>query len=335
MVLDTTQQLGWAWEAAAETDPINAVNALYWAFGVRTTQFKDDHPMESKNWSAVYTNTKKVPTDMELITTNVNGKYGLFPVNGVPLFKVLSESSSAGGAHTLTPLAKGGTQPTFTVRSESTGGTVDKFFSAVGCKATSVSGFINLLGPFKYLSEVLTWNGISAGASSSLNAIHTTGVMYPTSDYSMTAANQRKGRYKFDANTAFTWAGNDIIDDLTMLKYDIIHDHDVGHVENQAETEYIDEGDFTLSFDFGLWRGNTNTDAVRTDYDAGTQRDIVFTINNGPSYDRVYTWTNATALSMQGPYATLGDKKLWSCHGLAEDISIVVTDGVADDFYKD
>jgi hypothetical protein len=338
MALDTTQQIGFALEATPETDPINATNALYWKFGVRTTNFKGDtHPLKTQHWSPVYKVDTKVPSDMELVKNTISGKIGFYPTNGIPLYMVLGESSSVGDntAHTITDLAGGGTQQTYTIRSESyTSAANFKGFSALGCKFNSVSGFIDFLSPFKYLSEVMTWNGIKGDITPVLNEIHTTGTKYPTNDYTMTGT-ERTGRYKYDTNTSLTWNNNDIISDITMFKYDFMMDHEIRHINNQADTEYIDEGDLALLFDIGILRGETNPDSVLTDYDAGTQRNLVFTIYNGSATNRAMTLTNATIMDMKGPLAVLGEKKIYTCHGMAEDISTVVTDNVADDFYGD
>ena len=278
MALDTTQQLGWAWEAAEGTDPIDAVNALYWHFGHRTTAFQDNHPTELKNWMPIYKDSTRNPSDAELPTSTVTGKIGFYPTNGIPLYMILGDSSSAGApvVHTLNNINTGNLD-TFTIRSETYYDASNfKGISAVGCKASSVSGFINLISDFKYLSEILTYNGLSASAAPTLNETHTTKVMHPTTDYTMTTANQKQGRYVYDTNTLFSWNTNDIIDDLTMFKYDIINTQQIFHVDNQEDTKYIDEGNYQFLLSFGLWRGNANTDAVWTDYKAGTQRDIYY-----------------------------------------------------------
>ena len=97
MVLDTTQQLGWAYEAAAETDPINAVDALYWKFGVRTHNFNDFHPSEFHEWSPIYTGQYRRPADSQLARSTSSGGFAFYPTNGVPLYLIMGSSGTAGG----------------------------------------------------------------------------------------------------------------------------------------------------------------------------------------------------------------------------------------------
>jgi len=337
MVLDTTQQLGWSWEGTEGTDPINAVNALYWYFGVRTTDLTDLHPTKKQQWSPTYKVNTRNPSDMALVKNTTAGRYGFYPVNGIPLHMILGDvtlNTPGAGINTFDNINTGNLK-TFTVRSESTGGTVDKWISSTGCKATSLSGYINLLGDFKFLSEILTYNGLATATSTSLAAIHTTGVMYPTSDYTMTSANQIDDRYKYDTNTLFSWNANDIIDDLCILKYDLVNLQDIKHIDGQAATKYIDEGNYQFVLSFSLWRGNTNTDAVWTDYLAGTQRNVVFTIYNTAANYRQLTFTNVSLMTMEADYSMGEDKALWHCHGLVEDVTAVVKDGVSTSFFPE
>jgi hypothetical protein len=336
MTLDTTQQLGWAWEASEGSDPINATNALYWHFGIRTTDLKDKHPTKEQHWSPVYKVNTRNPSDMDNFKNTTAGRYGFYPTNAIPLHMIMgnvSLNTPSAGINTFNNLNTGSLK-TFTVRSESTGGTVDKFISSQGCKATSVSGFINLLSEHKFLSEIMTYNGLTTIASTALSEVHTTGVKHATDDYTMTGT-ERDERYRYDTNTLFSWNSNDIIVDLGMFKYDIINLHTIKHIDGQAATKYIDEGNYVYTVSFSLWRGNTNTDAVWTDYLAGTQRNVVFTIYNGSTYYRTYTFSNVSLGTMDADYSMGEDNALWHCHGIAEDLSIVAKDGVSTSFFPE
>ena len=336
MVLDTTQQLGWAYDLQGDpwTGQIDAVDALYWKFGVHTIDMKDFHPTKTMNWEPIYKAGTRNPADMQLPTNAVAGHFGFFPTSGVPAFLVLGGSSTAAGTHTVVNIDTG-ELPTFTVRSESTGGTVAKYLSSEGCKAYMLNGYINFLGDFPYLSEVLAWRGLRTKASTALNATHTTGTKHCTSDYTMTGT-ERAGRYHHDLGTPVcTWNSQNIVADLGLLNYSFKSVIQPKYIDGQEETDQIDEGKYAFPFSLAVWRGNTTTENLHTDFLAGTQRTFIYKIFNGATYYRQYTWSNVSLLKEDMTYAQSNDKKLYTYHALAEDFSLEVLDGVSDTYYED
>ena len=119
-----------------------------------------------------------------------------------------------------------------------------------------------------------------------------------------------------------------------MLKWDILLAHRIGHVDGTTETKYIDEGNYTFPLSFTLWRGNDNTDAVWTDFLAGTQRNVVFKIYNTSTNYSQLTWTNVTLVNVNPTYTiNANNQRLWQVNALAEDIAISSKDGVNIQFY--
>jgi hypothetical protein len=203
---------------------------------------------------------------------------------------------------------------------------------------------INFMGDFNVLSETVTYNGINTLANNncSLNAIHTTGTMHPTSDYTMTSGNQMTGRYTNSIGhasypTSFTWDSDEMVSDLGQLNYSIVNHQTIGHINNQTDTEYIDEGNYQFLFSVSLWRGNANPENVFADYMNNVQKNMVFKIYNDVTngYYRTYTWTNASLLEFKAIYAEGDERKLWQANGYAEQLSMAVKDNVSDSFYKD
>ena len=187
------------------------------------------------------------------------------------------------------------------------GGSGDRFLATVGCKAQSVSGMINFMGDFNVLSETLTYNGINtlANNNTSLNEVHTTGTKHATDDYLMNGT-ELTGRYRNSIGhgtypTSFKWDGDEMVSDLGQLTYSIVNHQTIGHINNQTDTEYIDEGNYQFLFSFSLWRGNANPEKVFVDYMNNDQKNMVFKIYNDTTnnYYREYTWTNATLLEMK------------------------------------
>ena len=331
MVRETTDLIGWALEAAAEEDPIDADTDLYWRFGILTQDETNYHPTELQNHEPVYYADSRMPGDSQQPTTSTSGSLAYYPVNGIPLYWILGNSSSAAGVHTLSNIDTG-SLPTITIRSERTGGDTARYESARGAKINGISGYINFLANTKVLSEILSYTAISVSAAD-LAAVHT-GYKYPTDDYTLSGT-ERTGRYKKDTNTVFTWNSASILSEATMFKYDVAGVVEPVYIENQADPEYLDEGEYLPTFSIGVWRGGTNPETMHTDYLAGTQRTLNFKIYNGASYYRDITWTKAT-LKKEEMILSMGKHaKLYVYHGYAEDVGATVLDGCADDFYED
>ena len=336
-VADSSQYIGWAHEATPETDAINDGSALYWAFGVKTTEIKGSHPKHIVDYRPVYKN-QLYPSDSERVATHGTGAWAYFPVNGVPLYLLFGGSTSVDGVHTLggtsNIIGHGGVQPIITVRSESTGATDDKFISAKGARIQSVENTISFISDWPYLTEAITYNAIKTEAADHASSY---APKYPTDNYLMNGT-QRTGRYEWgrDAtNQVFTWNSNDFRTSLVgMTITNVIH-HKLGRIHNQTELEYIDPGKFQFLFTITFFRGNVKE--IWDDYIAGTQRTMVFKIYNDATngYYRQYTWTNATLITCDAPYEDAPSNNTWTVSGYSEQLEVVVKDGCSDSFYDD
>jgi hypothetical protein len=333
MVMDQNRKNGWALEATPETDPINAIDAKYWKWGVRTKQFKDLNPIETHNWEEIYYANKRNPSDMHLVSSSLSNAVAYFPVNLVPYYLIMGSCSTAAGVHTIDNINTG-SLPTFTARTESTGGTVDKIFSAVGCKVQSLSGHIDFSKGTPLMSHTLSYNAIQNDSTPSYNDVHN-GTKFPTDDGLMTGT-ETKGLFKYDTNFAFHWdSGGDNVDysgELSFFNFLIINYHNIVGVENQTETEYIHEGNYSLGVSFALKRGADKS--LYDDFLAKTQHNMYLTIYAGATNYRTLTWSNVAIGQCAAPDDLEKDASriIWDAQGKAEDLTITGKDGVHTDF---
>ncbi len=321
--LDSSSKLSFALEGTPETDPIGD-GGLNWKFGHMTHTMKMSHPTATKEWNPLYKTDQRNPYDSQLLKSYVSSGVVYFPVNGAALYLLLAQSSTAGDpeAHTLTNIDDG-LQPTFTVRSEMTGGDVAKYFAAVGCKASSLSNMINFASESPTLSETLTFDSIKTIDPPTWDGV--VARKFPTNDGAMTGT-ERTDRYKKDANTVFTWNNIDYLPNLLLLNYMMTSHHLLGFVENQAELEFIDEGKYGFAFSFTLLRGANQS--IWNDFNDETQRTLVFKIYNTATRYRQVTFTNCSLLKCEGPHDEDDQEKDWLVQGMAEDQTSVVIDEI-------
>lgn len=323
VALDTTSKMSFALEGTPETDPIGA-GGLNWRFGVMTYNMQLEHPTAIKQWEPLYKSDQRNPYDTQLLKSFIQSGVAYYPVNGAALYLLLGQSSTAGDpeAHTMTNIDTG-TQPTFTARSELAGGDVAKYFSASGCKVSSLSNMIDLSGNFPYLSETLTFDAIKTNDPPTYDGV--VARFYPTNDGTITGT-QRTDRYKKDANTVFTWHSVDYLPYLQHFNCMLRANHILGHVENQAELEYINEGKYSFGFSFTLLRGADQT--VWEDFNAETQDDLVFKIYNTATRYRQITFTNCSLITCKAPHSEDHNMKTWLVQGMAEDQTSIVVDEI-------
>lgn len=335
MVLDDPklQYIGWAHEGTPETDAIDDGSALYWMFGIKTKAIKANHPQHIVDYRPIYKSTLLYPSDSERISTRGAGGFAYLPVNGAALYLLFGGSASAAGVHTVggasNIIGPGDDSPWFTVRSEMTGGTDDKFISAKGCKMASVGNNINFLSDWQVMTEGISFNAIKTEAADHAAAYTP---VYPTDDYLM-SGNQISTRYLRDANTVFTWNSVDLLTDAALFGMENTNNHSLGEISNQTELEYIDNGKFSYGFTISVMRGNAIE--LWNDYKAGTQRTLNFKIYAGASNYRDYTWTNATLTQCSAPWEEVREGNIWSVGGYAEQLEVAIKDGIADDYYDD
>lgn len=338
MVIDLNQQLGFAIEATPETDPINALDALYWKFGRRPFEMKDLHPIETKKWVPRYKADSRMPNTLTLVSSDIGKGVTFQPVNGIPEYLVLGNSSTDGTPkHTITALTSGAL-PTITVRSESTepGASNDKIWSVTGCKARTLNIHLEMppLGTGTLVSS-LAYDGIK-NITPSLDQRHTTGVLFPTTDGTMTANLQVSDQYTYGINASgfvFTWNATAYKNELIILDSLINMTRPPPiHVDAQVDPEYIYEGAYNLPITFQLWRGTDKT--IYTDFLAGTKRTLTFRIYSGGSTNyKEYTWSNVALTQCDANYFMDEDKPIWDVQGLATSVSVVARDGLPKAIY--
>ncbi len=330
MVLEDSQKIGFAIEATEETDPITAEGSLYWKFGARTTKFNDLHPIEEHLWKPIYHGGTRMPQDFELISQPLNNIIAFYPTTTVADYLILGNCSTAAtNIHTISNIDSG-SLPTFTVRSEMSGGTVATYTSAVGCKATALTGQLICNEGFGFLSNSLAYNGIKTQTATRNDS--TTGPYYQTSDGVMTAANQLKNRYhRNDGTFAFSIAGNDVKTSLAMFTYQIINTQNMSAESGQSETEWIDEGMYQVLVSGSLFRGNTDADTAYDSLIAETKTDdIILTIYNGSTNYATRTFSNIVWDKVSAPYASGESDRFWTFNGQCHNYDVSSKDGITD-----
>lgn len=252
----------------------------------------------------------------------------------IDFYLILGSCVTTTGVHAIDNINTGAL-PTFTVRSEDTGGTHSMFRSAVGCKAVSLTGMINLESKFPYLSHSLTYLGKEM-ATPSLNATHTTGTRYPSTTHAMDGT-EVKGRFGKTGSFAFHWdSGGDNIDYtkyLSNFMYTIALETTEFGIDNQDEPEAIDEGNYMLTYSFQLKRGADKS--IKDDFEAKAMKNMYLTVYS-PQVAANYltlTWTNAYLVNCKDPYAAGNDVPRHHVDGGACDISISGKDGVHTTYY--
>lgn len=335
VTLDQSQELGFAITGsgtiANPTDPINAADAKYWKHGVLTHAMQNSHPVAFHDWQSIYKQNLRNPADTELQKTFIQKGLVFLPVNLIPYYLIFGSSSTdGGGIHTINNINTG-ELPVFTVRSESSGGTVDKIFSAVGCKAASVSGMIvpTTTVPLSMTMTYLAIKAATAGNGLGHNGVHN-GAVYPTADGLMNGT-QTSGRFRKDSNFAFRWdsGGTPVVYDneVANISWLITSGLQPGYVENQSELEFIDEGNYQILVSFELFRGADK--GIYDDFLAKTQHSAYVNINAGATNYQKLTWSKISLTRCDAPHVQGNASKKWFCQGLAEDLTITGIDGIS------
>lgn len=331
---DSTRVIGWAWEGTAETDPINAADALYWKFGVDANKYK--YAVERHNWVPYYDGSGRDPTRLKLVRTEVVNSVGFFPTTGIPLYMFLGDGSSAAGVHSITGLDSGSLD-TFTIRWEKSGGTDSLYQSAVGCKCQSINLSMDLEQKAVPMACGLAFNGIKT-TTATLNSAHN-GTKHATSDYTMTGT-EMDDRYRYDSNFAFTWDYGSSNDDFTKLllrwNYNGVNMLNLQGLQNQAEVEYIDEGNRQHQLDFEFISGGVSGQTYEAnwwaEYLADTLHDVRITVYN-TSTNYVTLDFDDVGLTVEQEIAKFDEQPKWKCSGIVKSVSATVKDGVSTSFY--
>ena len=345
MTIETTQQLGWVKEATPGTDPINAVNADYWKFGILTNRFDNEHPIETHNWVAEYHGDHRTPNELSLVSTEARADITFYPVNLIPFYMVLATGAThsvASNVHTIDPSEPGTSHETYTIRSESTGGSgqsptvaTKEFHSMTNCKARALNLSFNRLRFYDFMAATLVFTGMET-KTPTLNETHTTGTKYPTTDGTMTGT-EVKDPFRWDTNALLTWDyGADNIayqNQLLNFNTQLINYMGEEGIDGQADIEYLTEGAFEFRFGFQIMRG-TDT-SIMDDFLACTDppdEHILFKLYSTSTYYLQIEYMDVGVFHCKKNYAKFQgtDRTLptYDVMGLAEDIQIKGRDGL-------
>ena len=341
MSITTTQQLGWAKEATPGTDPIDAVDADYWKFGVLTNRFDNKHPIETHNWVAEYHGDHRNPNQLSLVS--VDGRYDVsfYPVNLLPFYMVLATGAThavASNIHTIDLSEPGTSLETYTIRSESTGGTASEFHSLTNCKAHGLNLSFNRLKFYDFLSATLVFTGVQ-NTTPTLNETHTTGTKYPTTDGTMTGT-EVKLPYRWDTNAVLTWdyGGDNVAYGNQLLNFStqLINYMNIEGVDGQPEAEYLTEGAYEMRFGFQLLQGTNSS--IYDDFLARTDppdEHILFKLYADATYYFQIEYMDVGVFQVEKNYAkfqgTDRTYPVYNCQGIAKDIQITGRDGLDPD----
>lgn len=329
MVSDKVQQIGIGLETIEGTDPINAADAKYWGIGIHTRDMKFNHPIEEHVWSPIYHGDSLMPKEQEHVSILFNAKVLSFlPVNLWPFYLVLGKATSPATPVIIEDMIPGSNLPSFTKRTESTGGTYDKIFSVPGCKIHRLDGIFTRFRAVPTLSMTAIYSGIQ-NVTPSYNDIHN-GPVFPTSEGTLGGTQIAYQRFKKDANTVMTWdygGDNDnILAPTTTLKFAIINNSWNEMIQGQKYSTGIKEGLYRVELGLQIYRGNQRS--VYDDFLALTQHDFRFTIYAGSTnymtldFEKVALAT-ATANVKVGP-----DKWLWDFFGTCDDFTATGVDQI-------
>lgn len=316
---------GMAQEATPETDPINATDAKYWFWGIRTFDIKEAALLPTKRFTfiPIYKANDRMPSEIVKIKSELINGVAFLPVNLIADYLIMGSSSTPANDHTITHISTG-SLPTFTDRAESSGGTQERFMSAVGCKAYSLNTHLEIHNASGTLVNSLAYNGITS-KQATYNDTHD-GAKYPTVEGTMGGTEvERRFRWGDSASQSLLWNATEYKNHALLIDNTIINTHFVKHVANQVETEFIDEGVYQVMFSLLLNRGEDDT--IYDDYLAGTQRTLTFKIYSGPTNYKQQVFTNASILQCTGPEDK--ENPVWNIKGIAQKVVITGRDGIS------
>lgn len=346
---DTTQKIGWSKEATAGVDPISTNSSDYWLHGINVNKFEYNHPIERHNFVPSYRGNARYPAELRLVSTEAVEVISFFPVNLIPFYHILATGAThavAANDHTIDPSAPGTALETYTVRSESTGGTAgsEKYISMTGCKTRVLTINFNRMRFGDALSAAVAYTGFSSNlepdgtALPALAAAHN-GAKLPATDGTMTGT-QTDTLFRHDTNFEFKWDSDadnvDYDDDLLNFNCQLIQNYIVEGKEGQARTAYVTEGSYTFLFGFQLLRGNFATsDSIYDDFKASTSptdEHFIFKIYAGSTNYLQLEFMDVGINQCQANYAHFEEPKLslptWDVMGIAENIQVKGRDGL-------
>lgn len=329
-IADEIQIFGMADEKAApETDPINAVNAKYWTPGHRMTPH--GLPQEEHRWEPIYYDERD-PGELVLIESIATASIGFTPTTAWPWYMFLGASSTVAdpdNTHTITGINTGNL-PTYTLRSESRGGSDDTFWSMVGSRVNALTFGVNfrnktippVIGMAFLGIKVLIPNNMS------FNTQHD-GVQFPTDTGAM-GATQSDDPYRVDASTVFNWdqggTPDDYVDAILNFGYsggNIFQPH---YVQNQAEVEYLFEGKRTHNLVFEIRMGKDSS--IWDHYYAKSKHDIRLKVFSSATNYLQLDFTDV-AIGKPNPISEPHrDKRVYRIEAICKSVAVESLDGI-------
>jgi hypothetical protein len=335
MSVETDMTCMWGAEGTAGTNVITATNSLAWKFGI--------HGLP---WEATYS-TKKVapnyydsllPDSHTVRRSEVMKGMAFWPCNGVMWYYFLGKSTNAGddNEHDLAIKADGVANPTFSWRSEQTGGTTPTYTTAVGCVVQSIQetySFMPAGNPGRSAVQIF---GIKDDPADELGSAHQ-GAVEPTNDYTLTGT-ARTDMYKKDSNMIFKWNTNDKKAQLMNMQIAGAKALQGYQADSTSDIGYLFGDTSHIEFTFDVFRGIDN-DFV-ADFKTETARAIQFRIYNTANRYKDYQCTNAVIENITASHdpnmgAEAGPRFLRVQAKADKTFAIEVKDGLDDVFYTD
>ena len=332
MSLSTTFVHGFDVEAIKETDPINGAAAEYWKFGRLTQQF--NFGMEQHNWRPNYF-ANRDPTSLTLAKAAVDNTLAFQPVNGLWWYYFLGSSSTAGAdpnaVHTLSGI-NSGSLPTLTYRWEDKGGSAERFSSLVGNVVESLVYSQNFGN--SDLPGVMAINLAGIKQKIPTHPTAHNGPQFPTNTGAM-GGTQRDNVYLRDTNFEFDWdsSGDDIdyssvLEQIQVSGLNLLNKQDL---PNQAEREYIFEGNRVISLIFRLKR--IIDGSMIDDFNARTLHDINYKIYSSPTTYQQLTFTDVGIQNFRQPHSDMNESPFWQVEATVRLITPAINDGVHFSYY--
>lgn len=331
---DATQSIGFRKEDIVETDPIDAVDAKYWKFG--RLGISNVFPQEEHIWVPLFYGDRD-PGAIVLQGSVVKAIIGFVPVNLVPWYHFLGAcSTDASHIHTITGINSGNLE-TQTIRSESRGGSADKFWSTVGNRCQMLNFSLDLRNRNTPAVQSLGYQGITTldpntTIPMSLTTTHTTGVKYPTATGAM-GGTELDDEYLPDTNFSLKWdygGGGETEYKAAALAFSYMGINDLKPYgkQNQIDFEKLYEGQRGHIIGLEIRMGKDSQ--IWDDYIARTLHDLRLKIYNTSTN---YMQLDITDIGINKPNpvtSPIRDERIYRIEGIAKSIQVTGIDGITD-----
>lgn len=325
-VTHRTKKLGWEYEVNEGVDPIGNADP-YYNFGQYPNQPPGDFPKKSFTYQTSYAGGRD-PASIRIANAKTTSIKTFAPTNGLPVYQIYGDSTTAAGLHTLDGIDTG-ELPTITERFQSENAAENIRYSMVGAKTGSLqlamdNLHLNIKAP---LICGQTLKGLDVLASTSQQDKTP---VYPTSKENM---------YFKDANFSLVWdTAHDYSDVVKSFKYICDTSNLFQPLMQQLNPHTILEGFRAHIFLLEILRGDDK--AIYTDYLAQTRAstggDLVIKVYNSATeyieLDASGVFIDDCVMNYANDAAD-NELELYTAILVATSVVPKIKDGVADSFY--